>query len=218
MKSTLSLYLALFFWGLLVEGEEISPSLIVQSPWISIPSGIEINSRDQMLRFPIEVVNDNGGLEFLLSIGKDKDYESLFGCSFKAQDLHLAMLMIGACPQGNIELPPSADSRVKISVIMAEQTYPLESWLSWSTDEPVKDLGLYFHGSGFATSSTKKVYLADQSLNVVGAWASDDMVLGPAIKVGNPYVEDGTPYLRPCAKMPHPKGTKGSMLIALLKP
>lgn len=223
MKSNLSLWLALGFLGLCslnpLQGEETAPSLAMpHSPWISIPSGIEINSRDQMLRFPVEVVNDNGGLEFILTIGKDKDYESLFACSFKAQDLHLAMLMISACPQGNIELQPSLGSRVKISVTMAEQTYPIESWLSWSNDQPVKDLGLYFHGSAFAMSQNKKIYLADQSLNAVAAWASHDMVLGPSVKVGNPYIEDDTPYLRPCAKLPHPKGSKGSMLIELLKP
>ena len=189
-----------------------------RSPWITLPSGIEVNSRDHILKFPIEVVNDNGGLEFLLSIGKDKDYESLFSCAFKAQDLHLALLMIGACPQGNILLPPLPESRLNMNVIFEEMSYPIESWLSWSNGEPVKDLGLYFHGSEFALSNKKKVYLADETLNVIGAWASSEMVIGPSIKVGNPYVEDTTPYLHPIAKLPHSKGSKGTMSITLATP
>jgi hypothetical protein len=199
-------------------GEEVLAKAAETSPWVNLPSGIEINSRDHKLRFPVKIVNDNGGLEFLLTIGEDKDYESLFSCSFSGQELHMALLMINVAAHGNILVAPVPESKVDIEVTMGDNTSKIEAWLSWSNGKPVEDLGLYFHGSAFGRNNGKNIYLADQRLNVIGAWPAQEMVLGPSVPVGNPYEDDSIPHLRPKAKLPFPVGTKGVMLVQLMSP
>ena len=77
----------------------------------------------------------------------------------------------------------------------------------------------YFHGSYFRKREGKKIYEADVSLNLIAAYSSNDMVIGPKFKVGNPYDDaKKNPSLEP-NDLNLPKiGTKGTLFIEAYKP
>lgn len=79
----------------------------------SLAKGIDVDLTRKKVRIPITLINeDASGLEFIVTIGTEKDYESLFSTSIRAKELHMALLMAELTPSENLMLAPSP--RLKI--------------------------------------------------------------------------------------------------------
>lgn len=195
------------------------PSAKEESPFTPVGGGVEVDLEKKIIRVPIELVgkgnekdpNRSLGLEFLVTIGKDKDYESMFSTDASGQNLHMALLMIGREPaQKATTIPASANLHIEIS--MNEGRMPAKDWLLWSDQSPVKDLSWFFKGSEVHKFGNRREYAADQALNFIASLPSNAMVVGPGVEVGNPYNEEDK-YLIPMVLPAIDIGTKGWMWI-----
>ena len=61
-------------------------------------------------------------------------------------------------------------------------------------------MNFYFCGSYFRDYGKRKAYAADLDLNVVAAYPSKEMMIGPLVHVANPYQEKEGAYLIPNKK------------------
>jgi|SaaInlStandDraft_1057018.scaffolds.fasta_scaffold08427_3 hypothetical protein len=190
-----------------------------ESSFTPVGGGIEVDLKQSILRVPIELVGKGNekdpsrtlGLEFLVTIGKDKDYESMFSSESRGQHLHMALLMIGREPsKSESSIPASANLVLEIE--LGEDRRPAENWVFWSDSKPVKSLKWYFRGSQMVKVGKNNHYAADEALNLVAAMPSPTMVVGPGVAVGNPYNEEDV-YLVPSLLPKTPIGTKGWLWI-----
>jgi len=192
-------------------------SIQADASWIKLTGNIQINIEEQKVKIPLSVVNLEGGLEFILTIGDTKDYESVFSIKSSAKELHLAMATVGFEPNGYIQddekKEPIPNSKVDLNVQFGEKTHPLIHYLSWNGNRKIEHLPFYFCGSYFKEYAKRKEYAADLDLNVIAAYPSEEMVIGPLVKVANPYQEKEGAYLTPNKETLPPIGTNGWLLI-----
>ena len=185
---------------------------------IKLPGNIRLDMENKKVLIPIELVNLSGALEFILSTGKAKDYESLLSTAIKGHDLHFALTSLGFMARVDVEKDAdknSMDLALFVQFSDTKEIRPLTDMLIWSNKKKVTDNHFIFQGSYFRPVNGRNVYEADTSLNLVAAMLSDDMVVGPAFKVGNPYEAEGdAPALLPKAEALPKLGTKGDLIIA----
>lgn len=183
---------------------------------IDLSDGLKVNVEKGVVMVETEIVNEasskghaySPGLEFIMTIGMDKDYEAVFSSKVKGSELHMALLMIGLV-KGKADNPQST---VSVSFEQEGVAKPLNHYLVWSNGEAVKELGLHFAGSNFMKDGDKKIYGADVTLNLIAAYPAPEMVVGPSVQVANPYANEETPHLIPSlsAKV----GAKGWMIFS----
>lgn len=192
-------------------------TLSAKDNWIELTQGLKIDIEAQKIQVPIKVVNLSGGLEFLVTIGTDKDYESVFSIKCSAKELHLAMETVGFKPLGYLDLNQEGfknpEETLQLSIKFKDNFQPISSFISWNKNKAVEKFPFYFCGSTFRLYGNKKEYAADLDLNVVGAYPSPNMVIGPLVKVANPYQDENGAYLTPNANTLPPLNTIGWLLI-----
>lgn len=192
-------------------------SLAAKDNWIELTKGLKIDIEAQKIEVPIKVVNHSGGLEFLVTIGTDKDYESVFAIKCSAKELHLALETVGFKPLGYLKLDSEGfqnpKETLKLSIKFKDIFKPISDYIAWNKNKPVKEFPFYFCGSYFRQYGNKKEYSADLDLNVVGAYPSKSMVIGPLIEVANPYQDESGAYLTPNVHALPPLNTIGWLLI-----
>jgi hypothetical protein len=185
------------------------------SSFTPVGGGIEVDLDKGLVRMPIELVGKGNekdpsrslGLEFLVTIGMDKDYESMFSSKARGQNLHMALLMIGLEPsKAAKEVPASANLQIEIQI--GEERRLAKDWLLWSNGKLVDDLDWYFRGSELTKVGERTEYAADQALNLVATLPSSSMVVGPAVDVGNPYNQEDV-YLVPALLPERSLGAQG---------
>ena len=195
----------------------LSNSLLANENWIELTGDIKINLDEQKVQVPIKVVNLKGGLEFIITIGTDKDYESVFAIECSGKELHLALETVSFTPQGfldlkngNFKLP---SEQLQLDVKFEKDFEPIDHFLLWHNEKKVEEIPFYFCGSYFREYGKRREYAADLNLNIVAAYPSKEMIIGPLVKVANPYQEEQGNYLTPNAKVLPPVGTIGWLLI-----
>lgn len=192
------------------------------SDMISLPGDLKLYLDSKKISMPIELVNTSDGLEFILSSGKAKDYESMFSTKIKGRDLHFALVSVGFIPK--VDLKESDDvGLVGLSLFIQfkgeKKMMPINHYLQWSDGESLKKNQFLFQGSYFRKVNGKKIYEANVSLNLIAAFPSADMVIGPNFKVGNPYENDSKiKPLQPKKSSLPELGTKGELIIMQYKP
>ena len=199
-----------------------SSTLQSEDHWIDLTGGIKIEISQQKVKLPITVVNLSGGLEFIVSIGTDKDYESVFSIKCSGKELHLALETVGFEPLGFLDLN-SVDfsmpqTQLQLKVEFEKTLKPITAYLMWQDEKQVDEFFFYFCGSYFREHAKRKEYAADLDLNVIAAYGSKGMILGPLVSVANPYQEKEGAYLTPNAKTLPPVGTTGWLLIQKRSP
>jgi hypothetical protein len=190
--------------------------------WIELTKGLKIDIDAQKIEVPIKVVNHSGGLEFLVTIGTDKDYESVFAIKCSAKELHLAMETVGFKPLGYLKLDQEdfqfPKEQLSLSIKFKDSFKPITDYILWNKNKAVEAFPFYFCGSTFRQYGNKKEYAADLDLNVIAAYASDSMVIGPLVKVANPYQDENGAYLTPNTNALPPLNTIGWLLIQKYSP
>lgn len=204
-------------WSLLGFITLLSFAPKAQADWISLSSNIQIDIDQQMVKLPLEVINHSGGLEFIITIGKVKDYESVFGVECAAKEIHLAMATVGFEPQGYLDLKSpdyqAPKTQLDLLVEIEGKKNKLSHYIAWNGDKPIQDMGFYFCGSFFQKMGEKNHYAADLGLSIVAAYPSKEMLIGPLVSVANPYQEEEGAYLIPHKNVLPPIGTRGWLFI-----
>ena len=128
--------------------------------WINLSANIQIDIDRQIVKVPVEVINHSGGLEFIITIGKVKDYESVFGVDCLAKELHLAMVTVGFETQGFIDLkseqPKEPEQMLALNVEINQDLKPIFHYLNWNGDKPIQDMNFYFAEAILETMANAK--------------------------------------------------------------
>ncbi len=192
--------------------------------FIELPGGASVNAARRTVALPVEVVNLSGGLEFLLTLGKTKDYEAVLSTTVAGTLLHFALRSAGmeaaeVSPDANFEEKLKAQlekgTRVEIAVQFAgdDKPRPLQQLLLWSDKSPLEKAEWYFAGSYFKNEEGANVYAADRSLCLIASYPTPEMVIGPTFAVDNPYKDGSKRYLIPNTQALPPVGTQGRLFI-----
>jgi hypothetical protein len=102
---------------------------------------------------------------------------------------------------------------ISANVLLGTEEQPIENYVIFSDGKKTMDLSLYFSGSRFTGSGKHRQYGADLSLNLLGAWPDSDMVVGPKMEVGNPYIDDDGPHLTPNPERPLKHHQKATLIL-----
>lgn len=226
----LSFILCYLFLALLFPLAALEPE--AKSSYIALPNGPDVNLEKKEVRFPAVLVNVKDPLEFVLSYGRDKDYESILCTTVSGTMLHFAMTTVGMNASSftsgdNLQYGPmlaeqhSKGSRLGIDLEWqgekAKVRVKLSEVLLRGTDKVLESNQWFFAGSYHHDQHGKQIYAADESLNLIAAFPALDMVIGPDFSSGNPYDEGESLYLKPNGKLLPPVGTQMMIYIYLLK-
>ncbi|MBF0199360.1 MAG: hypothetical protein HQL32_16720 [Planctomycetes bacterium] len=190
-----------------------SAQVLLAAEPMTLPNGIKVSFENKEVHAPISVSNKNGQLEFIVSKGLEKDYESVFSTKISAKDIHMAILLIGIEPSAYAEgqkAPQSSQLELFVK-FGEEEAQPISHYLKWKDGSDVQG-HFYFVGSFFEKISGRSQYMAELSLNIVAAYPDKSMVISPNFNVENPYAE-GESVLYPDGKTLPKIGTKGMLII-----
>lgn len=195
----------------------LSPLIVFSEKPITFPSGIKVFHKKRELHVPITVVNHKGGLEFILSHGLNKDYESVFSTKCKGKELHLALLAINLLPTPYLNFDSlnkiHHQSKCSLYIQFDTEPQPIQNFLLWKYKDPLKENSFFFAGSYFRKIEQKNVYMADTTLCLIAAYPAPEMIIGLTQIVDNPYDGVEGKYLTPNPKTLPPIKTKGFLII-----
>lgn len=160
---------------------------------------IQLDQKARTVRFPGIVNMQDGIIEYLLVTTEGSTHESLLACEVQPNDLHFAMLLLGAkgagletpapsdAPPGQIDAeylktaPKLRGDRLSISVTWkdgeAEKTAPVEDWIFNTETKKAMERGPWiYNGSLFSNG----VFMAQ----IEGAFAA--LVTYPSALINNP--------------------------------
>lgn len=183
-----------------------------KSKKIQISPGLEIDIKKNEVYLDVEVVNVEDSLEFVLSYGKTKDYESLLSTKIKPSELHFALVSIGLIKHEK-SLTEHQPSKCKIFIQHQNKSIALNDWLIWSDGKKVEKNTYVFQGSYFIKTDNQSEYAADMNLNMISAVEAEDAVIVPAFKTGNLYHDSGPAFFKANKKTIPRMGLKVKLLI-----
>lgn len=218
---------------LLIFTVPVSPELRAEdwssklSAMLAVPNGPHVDLKNGIVALPVEVSNLEGGLEFLASHGKAKDYESIFTSTVKGSMLHFALTSAGFEPSSFD--PEEKDFATRINQLKEKGTrlqlrylpeggdtpVPVENMLKWSDESDVEAGTWFFAGSYHEQREDKNFYAADLSLCLVGTYPTLNMPVGSLHPVGNPY-GDKERYWMPNRKNLPTLGSRGWLIFTRL--
>jgi hypothetical protein len=179
------------------DGPPVSPVMREVSPGVYEIGKIHLDQKARTVRFPGLLNMKDGNLEYLLVTDQGNVHESLLVSDIQPNDLHFAMLLLGAkgsgekasgeMPPGQIDAkylktaPPLKGDRINITVEWkagdAVKTTPVEDWIVNTTRKKPMERGPWiYNGSMFNEGR----FLAQ----LEGAFAA--LVTYPAALINNP--------------------------------
>jgi len=141
--------------------------------------GITIDRERGRIDLDARVVLREGLLELVACPTGTKEHESIFAVRARPRHVHLALLMLGAEPGRPgayrydeaddrwLRIPPRGD-RIAVTVLHDGKEVPVSRYIvNDRTGEPLPDHHFIFAGSEVEARETGRVYLADQSGNLL---------------------------------------------------